>query len=113
MEDALKILERRGYSIVKLVERLKDGKLPTFRVVLGNQEHWFYTREEVDAYRRSREIKKGAGDIRHRRRHACRRCRTATRTADVFSSQEAARRPGRQSQPGEAEAVRHRHGPRT
>ena len=32
MEESLVILERRGYSIAKLIERMKDGKLPVFRV---------------------------------------------------------------------------------
>ena len=85
MEDALKILERRGYSIVKLVERLKDGKLPTFRVVLGNQEHWFYTREEVDAYREA-EVKKGRQLVIVDGTHAP--VSNGHATADVFSSQE-------------------------
>ena len=58
MEDSLVILERRGYSIARLTERMKDGKFPTFRVTLGNHEHWFFSREEVDAFRES-ELKKG------------------------------------------------------
>src|SRR5262249_9114992 len=58
MEESLVILERRGYSIAKLIERMKDGKLPTFRVVLGTDEKWMFTREEVDACREA-ELKKG------------------------------------------------------
>jgi DNA gyrase subunit B len=58
MEDSLVILERRGYSIARLTEKMRDGKFPTFRVTLGNHEHWFFSREEVDAFRES-ELKKG------------------------------------------------------
>ena len=58
MEDSLVILERRGYNIAKLIERMKDGKLPTFRVVLGTEEKWMFSREEVDAFREA-ELKKG------------------------------------------------------
>jgi DNA gyrase subunit B len=58
LEDALVILERRGHNIGTLVGRMKDGKLPTFRVMLGNHEHWLFGREEVDALREA-ELKKG------------------------------------------------------
>ncbi len=51
LEEALSILERRGLNIATLLGRIKDGKLPTYKVTLGNQEHWFFTSEEVDAFR--------------------------------------------------------------
>lgn len=56
LEWSLVILERRGLSVAGLLrDHLKDGKLPTFRVTLGNKEHWFFTREEVDAFRAAQE----------------------------------------------------------
>jgi DNA gyrase subunit B len=58
LEEFLIILERRGFNIASLIGRMKDGKLPTFRATLGNQEHWFFSREEVDAFRED-QIKKG------------------------------------------------------
>jgi DNA gyrase subunit B len=51
LEDALRILERRGLNVATLLGRIKDGKLPTYKVTLGNHEHWFFTAEEVDAFR--------------------------------------------------------------
>ncbi len=51
LEEALRILERRGLNVATLLGRLKDGKLPIFKVTLGNHEHWFFTAEEVDAFR--------------------------------------------------------------
>lgn len=51
LETALNILERRGHNIATLLTRLKDGKLPTYRVLLGNKEHWFFTSQEVDRFR--------------------------------------------------------------
>ncbi|MSQ96886.1 MAG: DNA gyrase subunit B [Gemmataceae bacterium] len=51
LEDALRILERRGLNVATLLGRIKDGKLPTYKVTLGNHEHWFFSAEEVDAFR--------------------------------------------------------------
>lgn len=51
VEDALNILERRGLNIATLLGRIKDGHLPSFKVTLGNQEHWFFTKDEVEAFR--------------------------------------------------------------
>lgn len=50
LEEMLVILERRGLNIAGLFARMKDGKLPSYRVFLGNQEHWFLTDAEVDAF---------------------------------------------------------------
>jgi DNA gyrase subunit B len=58
LEEALVILERRGYNIASLFAKIKGDKIPSFRVLLGNKEHWFYSREEVDALRES-EVQKG------------------------------------------------------
>jgi DNA gyrase subunit B len=51
IEGALVILERRGFNIASMLSRIKDGKLPTFRVLLGKHEHWFFTMQEVDRFR--------------------------------------------------------------
>jgi DNA gyrase subunit B len=59
LESSLLILERRGLNIATLFGRLKDGKLPTYRVTLGNQEHWFFTSQEVDAFRAEEQQKAG------------------------------------------------------
>lgn len=54
LEKVLVILEKRGHSIGSVFSRLKDGKLPTFRVLLGNQEHWFFTSEEAEKFRQEK-----------------------------------------------------------
>jgi DNA gyrase subunit B len=51
VEEALQILERRGINFAGLISRMKDGKLPMYRVTLGKHEHWFFTAQEVDAFR--------------------------------------------------------------
>ncbi len=50
-KNALIILERRGLSVATLLGRIMDGKLPTYRVLLGNHEHWFFTAQDVDQFR--------------------------------------------------------------
>jgi DNA gyrase subunit B len=58
LEDALVILERRGYNIPSLVAKIRDGKIPSYRVMLGATEHWLYSREEFNALREA-EVQKG------------------------------------------------------
>jgi DNA gyrase subunit B len=48
MEHSLQILERRGINVAGYLKRLKDGKLPSYRVLVGGQEHWLYTQNELD-----------------------------------------------------------------
>ncbi len=57
LESSLQILERRGLNVAALLARLKDGKLPRYRVMLGNSEHWFFSTEEVEAFRQGEESK--------------------------------------------------------
>ena len=58
-EEALTILERRGLNVATLLGRINQaGKLPTYRVTLGNNEHWFFSAEEVDAFR-TEHVQKG------------------------------------------------------
>src|SRR5947209_7366640 len=47
----LLILERRGLTLETLKPFAKDGKLPTFRVLLGTEMHWFASAEAVDRFR--------------------------------------------------------------
>jgi DNA gyrase subunit B len=51
MERTLIILERRGINVPALLGRLHNGVLPSYRVMLGNHEHWFFSDAEVDAFR--------------------------------------------------------------
>ncbi len=50
LEEFLQILERRGLNIGAFFGKLKDGKLPIHRVLLGGHEHWFFTVDERDAF---------------------------------------------------------------
>ena len=52
MEDAIQTLERRGVSLKVHANRIDPttGRLPLFRVFLGNQEHWAANRQEVDKF---------------------------------------------------------------
>jgi DNA gyrase subunit B len=52
LENYLTILERRGFNIATLISKIKDGNLPRYRVLLGNQEHWFFEAEQVDAFKK-------------------------------------------------------------
>jgi DNA gyrase subunit B len=58
LETSLIILERRGLNVATLLHRIKDGKLPTHRVLLGNQESWFFTKQEADAFH-DEQVKQG------------------------------------------------------
>jgi DNA gyrase subunit B len=61
MEDSLVALERRGVSLRAhaLRQDPRTLKLPTYHVFLGSQEHWFTTREQLDAFRALQEEKTG------------------------------------------------------
>jgi DNA gyrase subunit B len=58
LEEALAILERRGLNIGTLLGRIKDGKVPMYKVTLGNHEHWLFSPEEVDKLR-AEHVKEG------------------------------------------------------
>jgi DNA gyrase subunit B len=51
LNDALETLERRGVNLASFLTRLTDKGLPVFRIHVGGQEKWCYSREEVDALR--------------------------------------------------------------
>ncbi len=61
MEDSLVALERRGVSLRAhaLRQDPRTLKLPIYHVFLGSQEHWFTTREQLDAFRALQEEKTG------------------------------------------------------
>ncbi|MCS6850390.1 MAG: DNA gyrase subunit B [Gemmataceae bacterium] len=59
LEESLLILERRGLHLGNLLGRSTASGLPAFRVVLGGREHWFNTREEVDAFRQQEQQRLG------------------------------------------------------
>lgn len=55
LEEALQILERRGVNLVSFLQKITDRGLPAWKVVLGNEERWLHTSEEVDAFRREKQ----------------------------------------------------------
>jgi len=61
LEDALVALERRGISLRDHAARRDDGtgKLPMFHVYFGAEEHWFSSREQLEAFVKGKE--KAAG----------------------------------------------------
>jgi DNA gyrase subunit B len=60
LERHLRILERRGINLGAFLAKAGEAKgLPTFRVLLGNKEHWFHRAEEVDEFRRKESEKRG------------------------------------------------------
>jgi DNA gyrase subunit B len=61
MEESLVALERRGISLRAHALRQDPVtlKLPIYHVFLGTQEHWFTTRDELDAFRAKQEEKTG------------------------------------------------------
>lgn len=60
LEDSLLILERRGLSLASFVPRLTSaGLLPPYRFLVGNREHWFAQKEEVDAFKLAEEKRLG------------------------------------------------------
>ena len=51
VDTAVQILERRGHSLVSFLHHLKGSVLPVFQVRLGTKERFFYSQEEVEAFR--------------------------------------------------------------
>ena len=88
LEKALVILERRGLNIAMLLSKIKEGKLPTYRVLLGNQESWFFSREELDAFHEQQKQEKGS---------------------DLFVADEEAGKTGNGTPPGEVFSVQELH----
>jgi DNA gyrase subunit B len=61
LEEAITALERRGISLKLHAERQDPatGRLPVFHVFLGTEEHWFGTREAIDAFVAAKEKELG------------------------------------------------------
>jgi DNA gyrase subunit B len=59
LEGALQTLERRGLSLRDFLARHNERGLPFYRVLLGSEEKWFYTQDEVDAYRQDQQQRLG------------------------------------------------------
>ncbi len=59
LEESLVILERRGLNLTSFLARGGPRGLPSFRVLLPGQEHWFHTSAEVDDFRRAEQERLG------------------------------------------------------
>jgi DNA gyrase subunit B len=59
LEGALQTLERRGLSLRDFLARNNERGLPFYRVLLGSHEEWFYTQDEVDAFRQRKQTELG------------------------------------------------------
>ncbi len=59
LEGALQTLERRGLNLRDFLARHNERGLPIYRVLLGSHEEWFYTEDEVEAYRQSQQQRLG------------------------------------------------------
>ncbi len=59
LEEALVILERRGINFAAFLTKAVASKLPSFRVLLGGHEHWFFSNQEVDQFRQQQQQELG------------------------------------------------------
>jgi DNA gyrase subunit B len=61
LEDALVALERRGISLRDHAARrdAKTGKLPMYHVYYGTEEHWFTSRDALEAFVKGKEKTSG------------------------------------------------------
>ncbi len=59
LEDSLIILERSGLNLNSFLPLAGPRGLPIFRVVRLGHESWFYTREEVDEWRKQEQERAG------------------------------------------------------
>ena len=60
MEEAIVALERRGISLRAHAARQNaEGRLPVFHVFLGNEEHWFSRRAELEEFLKQQEQQSG------------------------------------------------------
>jgi len=50
VEESLVTLERRGISLRAMAAKMQNGKMPIYHVYLGKQEHWIFSRPELDAF---------------------------------------------------------------
>ncbi|MEZ6046241.1 MAG: toprim domain-containing protein [Planctomycetaceae bacterium] len=61
LEEPILTLERRGVDLryLSLQQKEDKGDLPRYRVFVGREEHWFFTKEELDAFLAIEEEKLG------------------------------------------------------
>jgi DNA gyrase subunit B len=59
LEKSLQTLERRGLNLTSFLKLASERGLPTHRVLLGTHEHWFYSLDEVDAFRQGEQHRLG------------------------------------------------------
>ena len=61
MEDAILALERRGVNLRTHADRinLQTSQLPVFHVFVGNDEHWFVNRKDMDDFIKKQEQESG------------------------------------------------------
>ncbi len=59
LEESLQTLERRGIALSGFLPRATERGLPFFRVLFAGHERWFWTQDEVDAFRRDEQQRLG------------------------------------------------------
>jgi DNA gyrase subunit B len=59
LEQAIVILERRGLSLAEFLKQDGPRGLPTHRVILAGQTHWFRSIDEVDQFRQAEQTRLG------------------------------------------------------
>jgi DNA gyrase subunit B len=59
LEGALQTLERRGLNLRDFLARHSERGLPLFHVLLRGEDHWFYTQDDVDAFRQEQQQQLG------------------------------------------------------
>ena len=66
IEAEAAVLERRGLDLEPFMRRHREpetGALPILRATLDNEEHFFYSQEEVEAFRRTAEERLGQVEV--------------------------------------------------
>jgi DNA gyrase subunit B len=59
VEEPIRILERRGMNLAAFLSRRTAAGLPTYRVLLAGNEHWFVDVAEKDAFLRAEKERLG------------------------------------------------------
>lgn len=61
LEEPFEAIERRGIDLRLVANQYvnSEGQIPRYRVFLGREQNWFMTREEVEAYIHSEQVKRG------------------------------------------------------
>lgn len=61
MEEPLEAMDRRGLDLrlIAAKHQTADGLVPRYRVFLSREQHWFGSKEEVDAFITAEEAKRG------------------------------------------------------